>query len=694
MRLKKIATLVSCIMIAVLGGALTACKSGDESSSNSINPDAYLSGVTVGGDDVAGESLGYSIQNAQDIHITKNGDISKYTAKVVAVCGNDKKAVSVDSSKVDLTKSGVYALTYSYGEVLQEVSVYVYETPQIVDEKAGQVVSTTYRNAYQNIFDGITASVVCGNETVALDVKLETQDFIRGDGSIDISTPNRTLVFMAEAPSGEIVRITRQVTVTGEMKAPTIATAYTYDVFDDSLVIKGISQEDILDFLTVSIDEKTIAPLVKIENGEIVIDGQGLYELLGVSEAHTLRVVTSNGFAEATLSVVDEKPVVLDLTQIKQFISSGKINGQSYDLPTAKLANDRQTAEISFRLTKNGQTIVNKTQSVTFDGIGTYVLEYTVRGVTSSFAFLCYNDLGLQGGVTFTLDKKFDFELAQDLELMSYTVRQTEGIVAYYSVNSKEYNDLNAFYQTVAGLNKSKVYQLEVYARKNMAILSQTIDFTVGNNEIVELLTGEKSLDLGRVTTHSYCSLEYVKSNLGGRTGAFKWYFPTEKTGQSESLLHYSNEIAEKMKTGTFVTFDVYCTSPLNLSWYDDTKVTSFYSSGYKGDYSPKIAYYVDGVRYTTLRDMNEIPGGYLNKWVTIELEFTRDFAGGEGATNFNNTWNGLFVIANYNNLRDYNNYLANMKFSTYSFMQDTTVNEVFEPNKESEGLGDDIWND
>ena len=72
MRLKKIATLVSCIMIAVLGGALTACKPDDESSSNSINPDAYSSGVTVGGEDVGGESLGVTIENAQDIHGQKN----------------------------------------------------------------------------------------------------------------------------------------------------------------------------------------------------------------------------------------------------------------------------------------------------------------------------------------------------------------------------------------------------------------------------------------------------------------------------------------------------------------------------------------------------------------------------------------------------------------------------------------------
>jgi hypothetical protein len=44
--------------------------------------------------------------------------------------------------------------------------------------------------------------------------------------------------------------------------------------------------------------------------------------------------------------------------------------------------------------------------------------------------------------------------------------------------------------------------------------------------------------------------------------------------------------------------------------------------------------------------------------------------------------------------LRDYDNYIANMKLSTYSFMQDTTINKVFEPNKDSEGTSDDIWQD
>lgn len=695
MKLKKIATLVTSVLLVALGGALTACTPESTGSSDLITSDVYSEGVIVGGENVSGDSLTYGIENAQDIHVRKNGDISVYTAKVTAVCGNDKKAVTVDDSKVDVTKSGRYELTYSYATAIKKVNVYVYETPQITDGKAQQVISTTYRDAYQDIFDGLTASVTCGEEQIALEVKLETQDFIRGDGSIDISQPSRSLSFFAEAPSGEVVRITRAVTLTGGMVAPTIATAYIYDVVDDNLIIKGIEQDSIDNFLTVSIDEKTVFPLVKVEDNQIIIEGQGLYELLGVSEAHTLRVVTSNGYAEARLDVVDEKPVDLDLSKVKSFIATGKINGQTYTLPTAQLANSRQSADINFRLLKNEQTFTNKIQDVTLNAIGTYVLEYTVRGKTSRFEFVCYNDLGLQGNVTFTMEKKFDFELCEGYQPLRYTVREKDGIVAYYSVNNEEYDDLDAFYQKVAGLNKSKIYQLEVYVRtQENKTLSQTVDFTVGDNRIVEILTGENSLDLGRVTTHSYCSLEYAVTKIGGRNGAFKWFFHSEKTGQTESLLHYDNQIAKQLKAGTFVTFDVYCNVALNLSWYDATDVTSFYSNGYKGTYSPKIAYYVDGVRYTDLRDMNAIPGGYLNKWVTIELELTRDFGLEDTPEKFNNTWNGLFVLGNYNYLRDYDNYISNMKLSTYSFMQDTTVNEVFEPNRESEGLDDDIWQD
>jgi hypothetical protein len=479
------------------------------------------------------------------------------------------------------------------------------------------------------------------------------------------------------------------------MVAPTIATAYTYDVFDDNLIIKGIEQESIDNFLTVSIDEKTVFPLVKVEDNEIIIEGQGLYELLGVSEAHTLRVVTSNGYAEASLNVVDEKPVALDLSKVKNFIATGKINGQTYTLPTAQLANTRQSADINFRLLKNEQMLTNKFQDVTLNAIGTYVLEYTVRGKTSRFEFVCYNDLGLQGNVTFTMEKKFDFELYEGYQPLRYTVREKDGIVAYYSANNEEYDDLDAFYQKVAGLNKSKIYQLEVCVRtKENKTLSQTVDFMVGDNRIAEILTGENSLNLGKVTTHSYCSLEYAVTKIGGRNGAFKWFFHSENTGQTESLLRYDNETAKQLKAGTFVTFDVYCNVALNLSWYDATDVTSFYSNGYKGAYSPKIAYYVDGVRYTDLKDMNQIPGGYLNKWVTIELQLTRDFGIGDTPEKFNDTWNGLFVLGNYNYLRDYDNYIANMKLSTYSFMQDTTINKVFEPNKDSEGTSDDIWQD
>lgn len=695
MKLKKIVSLLSSLTLIVLGGALTACTSDDSvSSSNIITGDIYSEGVIVGGENVADTELAYKIQNATDIHVRKNGNITSYTSKVVAVYGNDVKTVTVDNSKVDLTKSGCYELTYSYESAVKKVNVYVYETPTITDSKAGQDISTVYNNVYKDIFDGISASVVCGAETFTLDVKLKTQDFIRGDGSIDITNPTRTLTFMAEAPSGEVVTLTRNVVVTGGMQVPSIASAYSYDVFDDGLVITGLTQEELQSFLTVSIDENTIAPLVKVEEDTLVIDGQGLYELFGVSDEHTLRVVTSNGYAEASLEVVDQKPVLLDFTAVQNFVSAGKINGETYSLPVASKSNPRQTADINVRLTRKGETIANKIQDVLFQGIGTYTLEYTVRGVTSTFDFICYNDLGLQGNVTFTMAKKFDFTLSDEYTLLRYTVRQKDGIVAYYSATSDEYNDLNAFYQTVAGLNKSKVYQLEVYVNSANGIMSQTIDFTIGDDNIVEVLTGKNSLDLGRVTTHSTCSLEYIVANFGGRNGAFKWYFPTEKTGQTESLLHFSDEMATRMKAGTFVTFDIYCNSALNLSLYDAEDVTSFYSNGYKGEHSPKIAYYVDGVRYANLRDMNEIPGGYLNKWITIELELTRDFASAKGVDKFNNTWNGIFVLGNYNNLRDYNNFVANIKLSSYSFMQDTTENEVFEPRMESEGLGDDIWKD
>ena len=695
MKLRKIAVFVSFGLVFMLGGILTACKDSKPSSSDSINSEVYSEGVIVGGENVLDESLVYNIENAHDIHVRKNEDISVYTAKVTAVCGNDSKAVTVDLSKVDVTKSGRYTLTYSYATAVKEVSVYVYDTPQITDSKAGQVISTTYRNAYQDIFDGLTANVTCGDEKISLEIKLETRDFIRVDGSIDISRPSRTLNFMAESPSGEVVRIAREILVTGGMVEPTLEAAYTYDVFDDSLIIKGLEQESIDNFLTVSIDEKTVFPLVKVENNQIIIEGQGLYELLGVSEAHTLRVVTSNGYAEASLEVVDEKPVLLDVSKVKNFISSGKINGQTYALPAALLKNNRQTADINFRLIKNEQTLTDKIQDVTLDGIGTYILEYTVRGMTSRFEFICYNDLGLQGNVTFTMEKKFDFQLPEGYQLLSYTVREKAGIVAYYSLGNKEYNDLEEFYQQVAGLNKSKTYQLEVCVKSENKLLSQTIDFTIGDSRITEILTGENSLDLGKVTTHSSCTLEYVVSELGDRNGGYKWYFPTDEMGQTDSLLHFDDITASQMKKGMFITFDIYCTSPLNLSWYDATDVTGFYTDHYNAAHSPKISYYVDGIRYTNLKSMNEIPDGYLNRWITIELELTRDFAvGDEEETAFNNTWNGLFVIGNFSNLHDYDNYVANIKLSEYSFMQDQTQNKVFEPNKESEGTHEDIWQD
>ncbi len=692
MKFKKTVICLSSLFFIACGMAFAGCNVQETPAKTPEN--VYGDGVTVGGESAGNEKQFFTIENAEDIHVAKGGDIADYVSKVVAVCGNDVEQVSVDDSKVDLTKSGKYPIVYSYKDVIKSVYVCVYEQPTIADEKAGQTVSARYSTAYNDVFDGIVASVVMGTETVKLDVKLETLDFVRADGSINMSNLSRTLTFLAESPTGEIVKLTRNVTIENDMVAPDILGAYTYDVFDDCLVFENVDEDTMLNFLTVSVDEKPLTDILSVDEDSVTVDGQGLYDLFGLCEDKTLRFVTSNGYAEATLDIVDEKPVALNVDEVKNFISTGKVNGQNYELPFATLANPRQSGKIDFRLLKGGEVITNKVEAVTLDGIGTYTLEYTTRGTVVSFNFLCFNDLGLQGNVMFTLDKKFDYTLTEGYELLKYTVREDAGIVAYYDVDSAQYNDLDAFYNVVAGLNKSKVYKLEVYARYGAELFSQTIDFTVGGEGIVDTISGENSLELGKVTTHNILSLDYRATNLGGRSGAFKWYFNSEKTAQTESIIRYSNEIAESMTTGKYVTFDVYCNVELNLSWYDNTKVTSFYTKGYRGDYSPEIAYYVDGVRYTGLDSMNQIPGGYIGKWVTVELKLTQDFAGERGSTGFNNTWNGLFVIGNYNNLRDYDNYIANMKISTYSFMQDDTENVVFEPRLESEGTGDDVWRD
>ncbi|MBQ8283966.1 MAG: hypothetical protein IJX75_02615 [Clostridia bacterium] len=692
MKLKKTVICLSSLIFITLGMAFAGCNVQETPVKTPEN--VYGDGVTVGGETAGNEKQFFTIENAEDIHVSKGGEISAAVSKVVAVCGNDREKVDVDDSKVDLTKSGKYPIVYSYKDVIKSVYVCVYEKPTIVDEKAGQTISTSYSNTYKDVFDGITASVVRGTETVELDVKLETQDFIRSDGSIDISNLSKTLTFFAESPTGEIVKLTRNVTIENDMVAPDILASYTYDVLDDNLVFENVDEDTVLNFLTVSVNEKPLTNILTVDEDSVSISGQGLYDLFGLGGDNTLRFVTSNGYAEAVLNIVDEKPVALNTDEVKEFIDTAKVNGKKYELPFATLANPRQSEKISFRLLKEGEVITDKVEAITLNAIGTYTLEYTARGKSTSFDFLCFNNLGLQGNVMFTMDKKFDYTLAEGYELLKYTVREDAGIVAYYDVESALYNDLNAFYTVVSGLNKSKVYKLEVYARCDMGIFSQTIDFTVGGEGIVDTISGANSLELGRVNTHNILSLDYRTTNLGGRLGAFKWYFHGEKTAQTESIIRYSDEIAASMTTGKYVTFDVYCNSELNLSWYDNGNVTSFYTKGYRGAYSPEIAYYVDGVRYTGLDSMNQISGGYLGKWVTIELHLTQDFAGGKTAEKFNNTWNGLFVIGNYNNLRDYDNYIANMKISTYSFMQDDTENVTFEPRLESEGTGEDVWHD
>ena len=83
---------------------------------------------------------------------------------------------------------------------------------------------------------------------------------------------------------------------------------------------------------------------------------------------------------------------------------------------------------------------------------------------------------------------------------------------------------------------------------------------------------------------------------------------------------------------------------------------------------------------------------GYVGKWITVEMKFNSDFAAGK----YDGKYNGLFIIGNSSAQELYKEdfYLSNVKFSTYSFMSDTTKNQTIVPSLTSEGYQDDIWKD
>ncbi len=698
MKHKKLFSLFMIILCFTLTAFFVSCGNSSCGKDNNTLP-----GIKVDGSDNAGDYKVYSIIGAKDIMIKKGETIDGYTSLVKAVNGNELHDVTIDASNVDLNVSGEYKLVYSYDEASVAVNVFVYDLPTIADSNANNVVEIEYTTAFLDAQKGITAFAKLGEKQVPLEIKMIDNELFRTDGSIDVSDKVHTITYFAQDPAGQIVSVIRQVKLIGGMPViPSITDYLKYDVLHDTFTIKNIDKDTYDSFLTVSIDGRPLSLETDIHfeykegtnDYDLVFSGDSLYYNFGVNNNLVLRFITSNGYSESTLDIVDEMPVALDDSNLNSFIKVWKISGEEYVIPEVYLTCPRQNAEISYRLLKGDKQVPVTNNEVVFEDAGKYTLEYTIDGKIYSYDLTCYNDIGLKGSTVFTSENKFGVTFDEGVSLIRYTVKDGENIVAYYDIEDKKYNSLDSFYQTVEDLNKSKVYALTAVVSDGLKLKSQTIDFTVADENILEIISGDGSHSRKLLTPYAPGKSNlnnYVYSDIAQRYGSYVWKGNAE-ISQEDSILKFERTIAEKMKAGTYFTFDIYCPTAINLALYDSSSVNAFYTTAYNAQRTTDICVYIDGQKHVLDASTSLSNLGYIGKWITIEVKFNRDFGNGK----LDGKYNGLFVIGNSSAQELYKEdfYLSNVKFSTYSFMSDTTKNQTIVPSLTSEGYQDDIWKD
>ncbi len=186
----------------------------------------------------------------------------------------------------------------------------------------------------------------------------------------------------------------------------------------------------------------------------------------------------------------------------------------------------------------------------------------------------------------------------------------------------------------------------------------------VSETAIVPATTGTEGViaadqaDLGMLQlSNNNATIAWDENGIGGRTGVFKW--STESTTYTSSLLMIKEDryTSAWLKNGSYLSFDIYITSSIALTWYGDS--TRYLYNDVGGITGVKFYEKTDDT-YTQITSGKITNGNFNGKWVTIEICLDQDYL-------FANVNRGLVIPSNeYNQFKDTSPvYLDNIQVKT-----------------------------
>ena len=646
-RLRKLFILVLSCLTACSMCLLVACG-----TSNNGKLDGEIS---AGGNQTQTEQSKTTLQGAVDLHIsTLETDLSEYDGKVVAVSGDDVFAVTLDDSKVVYGTQGVYDITYTYGELSETVKVYVYNMPTI-SIASEYKTSYKYSEFFAGVADGITAKDCFDN---ALAVRLYNDNGAENtDGSLNVGT--YVMTFIAVDNAGQVAYIDKTVEITAEGE-PNLDDSYSYDVISDTFVL-DLAEIDYDYYIALSLNGSVIPSEYAIkEDGKIVVDGNYLYSILDADKQVDLKLMTSYGYTLSKFTLTDCAEVEFDSSELDAFCKKTYECLSNYVLPEVKLTNERQSVKPVYKLYKDGNHEV-------IDGLinlkkdGTYTLEVELREQKLVYTLKAFFNLGFVNGRAYTKADGITDTVRDGYELVSYTIREVNGeTLLVYNAN----DDFDAFNEQVKNLDVKGKYLMDVnVAHEEHGSVTQTIDFTIIDENTVAVLTEKTQIDSMAVYPHNsdITTIEYVYGDIGGRSGAIKWEAKAQ-ANYTDTIIRFSELYAEDIIDGAYFSFDLYAENPISIAWLAKSNIY-LYNAINTYD-AQKVRFYdADGNRIYENKGIWN--GGLKAQWITIEIKVTCDWL-------FDSAWYGISIASS--GLFGNNVYLANLKVSSTSFLSDWTM--------------------
>ncbi len=628
--------------------------------------------VSTGGETITPPASA-AIYGAEDVHIPLSAtDIS---SEAYAIVNGERTEVNMDTTQVKFGTQGVYRVIYSAENVSETINVYVYSLPALT--VPAEKVNCKYSEVWGKVYEDVTAEDCFGN---ALNV------FISDDGGLfnsdgSLNTGEFVVEYCATDRAGQSVSEERTLTVEEE-KNPALAAEYSFDVADESLTL-SLSREDADDFLGISINGTALDGNEIVFDGlNVIVSGRTVNELTGgVGEAN-IRVMTKKGQTAAVLTVIDLKPVQLEIGELQEFTQSLKPCFESILLPKAAFINPYQQAEVKYFI-DDGQNRIAAEETFVFQLAGDYEYVVSVRGNEYSFPVTAFYDLGLSYGKVY--DGGFDHAIKDGYSLVEYRVGYANGgtTVLKYVTGSDIYGDLDKFKQDFEKLNSKYVYTLTTVCKRAVdgKLYSQTVSFVTAGGGTAILGAGVSGL---YPAAPDKTALEYVNVEVFGKRGVYRWNtleknYPDYSSHENGVRLVWDENFSGLVTEGRYLTFDVCFTGAMLLRMRvkngESTSLLNFWGryltsapeAGASDEASHvfgNVAVYdAEGNKVSATSDIFRSPSCY-GKWYTVTLKLKGDAVSSGGLTLHGQT--DLFTSEVY---------LANMRISDEPPMSDDTVN-------------------